>query len=195
MAGLHAQRVNSVTVWTVGSEPWRGSLSDRTLISENRCTALFVSTGSPARSLCAGFGRPRETLHSASTAERIEHLNRCKIVASGDRQEQLRICANPRNRALHISQPGPFRWRETGVCPSWGVGSRSPTAWSAREIELQALATLAALAQISTPSAAHFLKSHQLLVQKFAADRDRQKKPALSLSKRDFHANKLVFNR
>jgi hypothetical protein len=38
-------------------------------------------------------------------------------------------------------------------------------AWSAREIELQALATLATLAQISTPSAAHFLKSHQLLVQ------------------------------
>jgi hypothetical protein len=26
-----------------------------------------------------------------------------------------------------------------------------------------------------TPSAAHFLKSHQLLVQKFAADRDRQR--------------------
>jgi len=33
-----------------------------------------------------------------------------------------------------------------------------PAAWSAREIE-QALATLAALAQISTPSAAYFLKS------------------------------------
>ena len=48
-------------------------------------------------------------------------------------------------------------------------------AWSAREIELQVLATLAALAQISTPSAAHFLKSHRLLVQKFAADRDRQR--------------------
>jgi hypothetical protein len=57
----------------------------------------------------------------------------------------------------------------------WGVGSRSPAAWSAREIELQALATLATLAQISTPSTAHFLKSHQLLVQKFAADRDRQR--------------------
>ena len=56
-----------------------------------------------------------------------------------------------------------------------GVGSRSPAAWSAREIELQALATLAALAQISTPSAAHFLKSHRFLVQKFAADRDRLK--------------------
>ena len=57
-----------------------------------------------------------------------------------------------------------------------GVGSRSPAAWSARQIELQALATLAALAQmISIPSAAHFLKSHQLLVQKFAADRNRQK--------------------
>jgi hypothetical protein len=50
-------------------------------------------------------------------------------------------------------------------------------AWSALEIELQALATLATLAQISTPSAAHFLKSHQLLVQKFAADRDRQRNP------------------
>ena len=37
---------------------------------------------------------------------------------------------------------------------------------AAREIELQALASLAAL----TLSAAHFLKSHQLLVQKFAAD-------------------------
>jgi hypothetical protein len=65
----------------------------------------------------------------------------------------------------------------------WGVGVAQPdpaslqsyAAWSAREIELQALATLAALAQISTPSAAHFLKSHRLLVQKFAADRDRQK--------------------
>jgi hypothetical protein len=63
-----------------------------------------------------------------------------------------------------------------------GVGSRARrdsisayAAWSAREIELQALATLAPLAQISTPSAAHFLKSHQLLVQKFAADRDRQR--------------------
>ena len=54
-----------------------------------------------------------------------------------------------------------------------------PAAWSAREIELQALASPAALAQISTPSAAHFLKSHQLLVQKFAADRDRQKRPRL----------------
>jgi hypothetical protein len=53
--------------------------------------------------------------------------------------------------------------------------SAAYAAWSAREIELQALATLAARAQISTPSAAHFLKSHQLLVQKFATDRDRQR--------------------
>ena len=51
-----------------------------------------------------------------------------------------------------------------------GVGSRVQA-----QRGLQALATLAALAQISTPSAAHFIKSHQLLVQKFAADRDRQK--------------------
>jgi hypothetical protein len=52
-----------------------------------------------------------------------------------------------------------------------GAVARPSAAWSAREIELQVLATLAALAQISTPSAAHFLKSHQRLVQKFAADR------------------------
>jgi hypothetical protein len=69
-----------------------------------------------------------------------------------------------------------------GGLSKWGVGSCSPAVWSARKIELQALATLAALAQISTPSAAHFLKSHQLLMQKFAADRDRQKKVRVSLS-------------
>jgi hypothetical protein len=51
-----------------------------------------------------------------------------------------------------------------------GLGHvRAGVARPDREIELQALATLAALAQISTPSAAHFLKSHQLLGQKFAA--------------------------
>ena len=53
--------------------------------------------------------------------------------------------------------------------------AKDPHSRSFEEIESQALATLAALAQISTPSAAHFIKSHQLLVQKFAADRDRQK--------------------
>ena len=45
-----------------------------------------------------------------------------------------------------------------------GVGSCSPAAWSARRLSCRRC----------TPSAAHFLKSHQLLVQKFAADRDRQ---------------------
>jgi hypothetical protein len=59
---------------------------------------------------------------------------------------------------------------EIGKKSASPLGWRSPTAWSAREIELQALATLAAL----TPSAAHFLKSHQLLVQKFAADAARE---------------------
>jgi len=55
------------------------------------------------------------------------------------------------------------------ICGSYGG------AWSAREIESQALATLATLAQISTPSAAHLLNYYQILVQKFAADRNRQK--------------------
>ena len=55
-----AQRLKGVTVCTVGSEPWRGSLSDRILIAENRCAALFVSTVSPDRnqdrrcSVCVG---------------------------------------------------------------------------------------------------------------------------------------------
>jgi hypothetical protein len=68
-----------------------------------------------------------------------------------------------------------------------GRAARAYAAWSAREIELQALATLAALAQISTPSAAHFLKSHQLLVQKFAADRDRQRSSFKPFRMSDLH--------
>ena len=63
----------------------------------------------------------------------------------------------------------------------WVVGSRGRPGRSAScgphmyEEQIAPLATLATLAQISTPSAAHFLKSLQILVQKFAADRDRQK--------------------
>jgi hypothetical protein len=41
-------------------------------------------------------------------------------------------------------------------------------------------ATLATLAQVSTLSAAHFLKSHQILVQNLAADRNRQKGPQIA---------------
>ena len=51
---------------TVGSEHWRGSLSDRILIAENRCTALFVSTVSPDSETAAlQCGRPvdRATVH------------------------------------------------------------------------------------------------------------------------------------
>ena len=73
-----------------------------------------------------------------------------------------------RHASLSMARDGGLGHVRAGV-------ARPGAAWSAREIESQALATLAALAQISTPSAAHFLKSHQLLVQKFAADRNRQK--------------------
>jgi hypothetical protein len=52
--------LNSVTVCPVGSELWRGSLSGRTLIAENRCAALFVSTVSPETRIgtaaCASVG-------------------------------------------------------------------------------------------------------------------------------------------
>src|SRR2546426_12236365 len=37
-----AQGFNGLRGWR--SEPWRGSFSDRTLIAENQCADLFVST-------------------------------------------------------------------------------------------------------------------------------------------------------
>jgi hypothetical protein len=55
-----APRLNSVTVW-VGSEPWRGSLSDRTLIAENRWRRFLRFTrviGTQKRDRhCSGAGR------------------------------------------------------------------------------------------------------------------------------------------
>src|SRR5207302_6130884 len=91
-----------------------------------------------------------------------------------------RICwtgCGGRNRAA----PEPPYWcaRDGGLGHVRVGVARPDAAWSAREIESQVLATLAALAQISTPSAAHFLKSHQLLSAKVAADRGRQKRPRL----------------
>ena len=64
MAGLHLMQVSrgglkGLTVCSVGSEPWQGSLSDRILIAENRCAALFVSTVSPDSETAAlQCGRP-----------------------------------------------------------------------------------------------------------------------------------------
>ena len=94
-----------------------------------------------------------------------------------------KVCGGSKS-AEHQHEAGadPFDAREGGpwACTGGGRAARpgmfaAYAAWSAREIESQAVATLAALAQNSTLSAAHFLKSHQLVVQKFAADRDRQK--------------------
>ena len=73
----------------------------------------------------------------------------------------------------------PFDARDGG-CPS--VGSCSPAAWSARRIESQALATLAALAQISTPSTAHLL-----LVLKFRRIEIGRKKPRLPFEQGVLH--------
>jgi hypothetical protein len=134
---------------------WRGSLSDRVLIAENRCAACQIA---------------RTHLHRCRT---FVPAQMCTRGSQPSTLNPLTIKIGP----TYFST-GSLSMAREGVCPSWGVGSRSPAAWSAREIESQALATLAALAQISTPSAAHFLKSHQLLVQKFAADRDRQKGPS-----------------
>jgi hypothetical protein len=75
------------------------------------------------------------------------------------RRAMLPRAPHRRDARTHAAALAPARYRQ----------------WSAREIELQALATLATPAQISTPSAAHLLSSHQILVQNFVADRDRQK--------------------
>jgi hypothetical protein len=56
-----------------------------------------------------------------------------------------------------------------------GVARPDPACLQHMQRGPHARSSCATLAQISTASAAHFLKSHQLLVQKFAADRDRQK--------------------
>ena len=90
-----------------------------------------------------------------------------------------KVCGGSRSAKILILSARsdvPFDGARRGPWACTGGGRASGAAWSAREIESQVVATLAALAQNSTPSAAHFLKSHQLLVQKFAADRDRQKK-------------------
>src|SRR4051794_7456172 len=73
-----------------------------------------------------------------------------------------------------------FRWRERGPWACTGGGGPTRHVCSICGVvrtrdRVAGAALLAALAQISTPSAAHFLKSHQLLVQKFAADRNRQR--------------------
>jgi hypothetical protein len=64
------------------------------------------------------------------------------------------------------SVPRVKRRKRRNVFPQAGAD------WETRSTLESAAATLA---QISTRSAAHSLKSHQILVQKFAADRDRQK--------------------
>src|SRR5262249_8492357 len=66
MVGSHAQRVN-VTVCTVGSEPWRGSLSDRILMAETG--ALLFSFHPCQRHITAApdVGRRRETLTPTPT--------------------------------------------------------------------------------------------------------------------------------
>jgi hypothetical protein len=71
--GLHLMQVSRRTQacngLTVQGEHWQGSLSDRRLIAENCCAALFVSTVSSARSLCAGCRPP--PLHGQGPPSRV----------------------------------------------------------------------------------------------------------------------------
>ena len=56
----------------MGGWHWQGSLSDRTLIAENRCAAIFVSTVSPK--LGSALQRVRVESH-ARTFIAAEHLD------------------------------------------------------------------------------------------------------------------------
>jgi hypothetical protein len=94
----------SVERATDGSEPWRGSLSDRMLTAKNLSSRML---------------------------------------------DQRQLQEHPR-----LSIVPPFARPDTWTSPSKSHARVRRT-----------FITLAALAQISTPSAAHFLKSHQLLVQ------------------------------
>src|SRR5262249_8955466 len=76
----------------------------------------------------------------------------------------------------------PLDWTPSPeACPMWGVGARRrPGSFTScgphmYEERIAPLVTLATPAQISTPSAAHLVGSHQILVQNSAADRDRKK--------------------
>ena len=77
----------------------------------------------------------------------------------------------------------PFRWRETGALGMYGRGSRGPTRHVCSicsVVRTRDRVAGAGYACNARPEdlytvCPHFLKSHQLLVQKFAADRDRQK--------------------
>src|SRR5919198_229584 len=88
MVGLLAQRLKGVTVRTVGSEPRRGSLSNRVLIAENRCAAFFVSTVS---SEILKPGSPLQRVHPVSVDRARKH-------------------ADP--HPYMDKAPDPFRWRE-----------------------------------------------------------------------------------
>ncbi len=114
-----AQRLKGVTVCTIGDEPWRGSLSDRILIAENRCTALFVSTGSPTRkprrgSVGALLGARADCISAEQPVEYLEptvdfHRQHDGHAADGPLMVRLRRCppACVRN---------PYADRKTRLC-------------------------------------------------------------------------------
>ena len=123
-------------------------MSDRILIAENRCAALFVSTVSPDSetaalqcgrpvSIVPPFTRPDTWPKAPRLARRMGYFPDCRTHASSSLQN-IRPSSdvhtafstvnpqplNDQNRAPHISQPGPFRWRETGALGMYGRGSR-----------------------------------------------------------------------
>ena len=104
---------------------------------------------------------------------------------SGWRNRSWRHSRGTQHRPIFLNRT-PFDGARRGpwACTGGGRAARpgmfaAYAAWSAREIELQALATLATLAQISTPSAAHFLKSHQLFSAKVCGGSRSAKRPRL----------------
>ena len=110
MVGLHAQRVNGVTVRTVGGEPRRASLSDRILIAANRCAAFFVSPVTPAHRNqarrcsvgarcrpCHRFTPPDTWTRPPSRAPRSLKIAPPKSVCSCRQLQNIRLSADAAN--------------------------------------------------------------------------------------------------
>ena len=104
MVGLHAQRLNDV----IGLHGWKRALARSVERSHPDCRK-------PVRRL------PNHT-HA--------HLHRCRIFVPAQMNTTFSTAnlkpLNDQNRAPHITQLGPRRWRETGALGMYGGLNRMP---------------------------------------------------------------------
>jgi len=110
VSGRRAQGFNGLLGWkralativersrsAVGSEPRRGSLSDRVLIGENRCAALFVSTVSLETLMDFACGEPGPCQHRVKDRHVPSEPRGSSLVGEevGTRRTGKRYAADP----------------------------------------------------------------------------------------------------